>query len=365
MKAVILDCGSNTFKAGLSGESEPALLLPTNVALDKNLESRIGINGQDRSDILKLTCPVNRGFVTNWDDMEKIWSFIFDELKIDPINQPVFLTESPCCSKSQRERITELMFEKYSVPSMSMQVQAVLSMLSTGQETGVIVECGDGLTQILPIYKNFAVSNAFARMELAGADLTDYFFSLLNSKKSLLSNKDMVKDIKEKFCYVSGDIKNEAKVFPDQSSISIEYKLPDNKIVSFSKERFLVPETLFDPSSIGILLPGIHQVCLKSIKKCEKKIHKCLFENIVLTGGTSSMSGLAKRFQKEIKQIAPWRTNVKVTSHPKPKYSAWLGASILTSLPTFENTLISKKDYEEFGASIIQKKTNFFTSFLG
>ncbi|RNA45101.1 actin [Brachionus plicatilis] len=365
MKALVLDCGSDSIKAGLSGDSEPSLLLSTNMALNKSHESKIGNIGQERRDILRLNCPINRGFITNWNDMEKIWSFVFDEIKVDPDNQPIFLSESPCCSRSQRERITELMFEKFTVPSMSMQLQSVLSMLSTGLESGIIVECGDGLTQILPMFKNLAVSNAFARIELGGTDLSDYLFNLMNAKESVIPNRNVSKEIKEKFCYVSTDIKNESKAPSEKLSACLDYNLPDGKTLSISKERFLVPEALFDPSSIGFLLPGIHQVCLKATKKCETNIQKSLFENIVVTGGTTLLPGFTERFQKEMKKIAPWRTSVKVTLHPKPKYSAWLGGSILTSLPNFENILIHKKDYDEFGSWVIQKKTNFFASFVG
>ena len=43
------------------------------------------------------------------------------------------------------------------------------------------------------------------------------------------------------------------------------YKLPDNKTLNISNERFEASEILFNPALIGSELPGAHQLLFESI----------------------------------------------------------------------------------------------------
>ena len=57
---------------------------------------------------------VENGIVRNWDDMEHLWNYTFDEkLKISPKNHKILLTEPPMNPAKNREKIVEKMFEKY------------------------------------------------------------------------------------------------------------------------------------------------------------------------------------------------------------------------------------------------------------
>ena len=40
-----------------------------------------------------MSYPIEHGVVQNWDDMEKIYRYIFEELKVNPKEHPVLLTE--------------------------------------------------------------------------------------------------------------------------------------------------------------------------------------------------------------------------------------------------------------------------------
>ena len=78
-----------------------------------------------------------------------------------------------------------------------------------------------------------------------------------------------------------------------------------------------------------------------------------MYSNIVLSGGNTLFAGFAERLTKELTQVAP---AVNVVASPERKFSAWIGASILGSLSTFEQMWISKAEYEEAGASIVHRK---------
>ena len=58
-------------------------------------ERYIGAQAEKYKGILKLTYPMEHGIVQDWNDMEAIWRHIFDELKVNPREHPILLTEPP------------------------------------------------------------------------------------------------------------------------------------------------------------------------------------------------------------------------------------------------------------------------------
>ena len=59
-----------------------------------------------------------------------------DQLRIDPSEHPVLLTEAPFNPKKNRERMLEIMMETYQVPAFYVAIQAVLSLYVSGMTTG-------------------------------------------------------------------------------------------------------------------------------------------------------------------------------------------------------------------------------------
>jgi actin, other eukaryote len=92
-----------------------------------------------------------------------------------------------------------------------------------------------------------------------------------------------------------------------------------------------------------------------SILKCDIDIRKDLYGNVVLSGGTTMLPGIAERLQKELTALAPSTSRVRIVAPPERKYSVWIGGSILASLSTFQNLWCSKQEYDESGPGIVHR----------
>jgi len=134
--------------------------------------------------------------------MEKIWHHTFyDELRVAPEEHPVLLTEAPLNPKANREQMTKIMFETFNVLAMYVAIPAVLAMYGAGKTTGVMVDVGDTVTSVVPVYEGYVVSHAILRLDFGGRDLTDWMSMLARERGySFTSTRDfeLVREMKEK-----------------------------------------------------------------------------------------------------------------------------------------------------------------------
>ena len=92
-------------------------------------------------------------------------------------------------------------------------------------------------------------------------------------------------------------------------------------------------------------MPGFHEITYQSILKCDLDIRKELYNNIVMSGGTTMFPGIPERLNKEMTALAPSTMKVKVFAPQERKFLVWIGGSILTSLSTFHELWITKAEY--------------------
>ncbi|XP_029453283.1 actin-like protein 7A [Rhinatrema bivittatum] len=363
--AVVIDIGTGSCKAGYAGQSKPSYVISSTVGKpfqetvktgDNRKETYIGQELANANIPLKRINPMRHGIVVDWECLQEIWEYIFlKKLKIPPEEHAVLVSDPPLSPITNREKYVEMMFETFNMPAIHIAYQSRLSMYSYGKTTGLVVECGHGVSHVVPMYEGYTLPHISERVDHAGADITKYLMELLNQSGSKFKEEHfpLVEDIKHKCCYVASEIHYEMGL-PFREYLA-DYKLPDGQLLTIGKERFLCPEALFKPSIIGSNQLGLHILTVNSLNKCDATMKRDMIKNVLLCGGTTMLEGFPQRFQKELTKLSPYEKPLVEVS-PDRKYSVWTGGSILASLKSFQQLWVYRKEYDEQGPFIMYKK---------
>jgi actin-like protein 6A len=164
--------------------------------------------------------------------------------------------------------------------------------------------------------------------------------------------REIVRDAKESALAVGEDAGK-------REPMSNIYELPDGKTVDLADEKYAILDKLFQPSKESTGFNGYQQMIVDSINRSDLDIRKELYSNILLCGGNTLFTGFPERLQKQLFTSSSQNVKIKVITLPtlsERKFSSWIGGSILSSLGTFHQLWLSKQEYEEHGAMIIERK---------
>lgn len=273
-----------------------------------------------------LTSQMENGIIKKWDDMQHLWDFtFFERMQLDPTDRKILLTEPPMNPLRNRSQMCEVMFERYNFGGVYVAIQAVLALYAQGLSSGVVVDSGDGVTHIVPVYESTVLNHLTKRLDVAGRDVTKNLIGLLLRRGYALNRTadfETVRQIKEKLCYVSYDLALDQRLSEDTTVLVESYTLPDGRVIKIGSERFEAPECLFQPHLVDVEDPGIGETLFNTIQKADVDVRSSLYKAIVLSGGSSMYPGLPSRLEKELKQLwltrvlqgNPERLNVSVTS---------------------------------------------------
>ncbi|OZJ06401.1 hypothetical protein BZG36_00662 [Bifiguratus adelaidae] len=429
VSAVVIDVGSAWTRAGYAGEDTPKALFPSAVGIVEGQGTIGAANGAsgdgdvtmgDASGTIEITSkkfyvgdnemntwraqmdikyPVKEGIVQDWELYEQLWSYAFNnKLRIDPAEHPLLCTEPAWNPPENREKLTELAFEKFGFSAFYLAKDAVMTAFAVGKSTALVLDTGSSVTSVVPVYDGYVLKKGIAKESLAGDFISEQLKEQLKQELGIdivpqykVASKTAVKagkapeyqvreregttdsyheyqqarvlqEFKESVCQVS-------EMPYDEHTLSVRpqktFEFPNGYNNNFGVQRFRVPETMFNPQHI-IKQPADEQfnpisysrLVYQSMSHCDIDLRPLLLNNVVVTGGNSLWQGFNERLNHDLPQLAPG-SKVKIHAAGNPierKCSSWLGGSILSSLGTFHQLWISKKEYDEIGPSIVERK---------
>ena len=432
VSAIVVDVGHTSCKAGFAGEDNPKAVFPSHVGVVR--PGKDGVVGQRpaatgdsmdvdgasapagaaadvkysigtsalayRKDHMEIEHPMTDGLVENWDLMEKLWDHAFkDRLRVQPEEHPMLIAEPSFNSEACREKMLELMFEKYKVPAVFISKNAVLSSFSCGRSTAVVLDSGGGSTSVTPVHEGYVLQKALVRSPMSGDKMTDYLLSVLQgkgvqirpayslSKKvgkdgtvhkvgdaagmentrdsyKMYMQKQIVNDIKESLCRTS------ETHFDETANAQIpfaQYELPDGKTIDVGVERFKACELLFNPalleadkcSAFGVQGPSeltaMQDMVTEAVGKSDADIKKDLYQNVILTGGNTLFPQFKERLERDLgESVSGFKVKIiSPAATTERRFSVWIGGSILASLGSFQQMWVSKKQWSEEGSKIV------------
>ncbi|ORX44317.1 Actin/actin-like protein [Piromyces finnis] len=373
---VVCDNGTGFVKCGFAGQNFPTAIFPAMIgrpimrAEEKvgNVELKDIMVGEEAAELrtmLELKYPMENGIIVNWEDMFHLWDYTFyEKLKIDPKECKVLLTEPAQNPKNNRIKMVQTMFERYGFQAVYVAIQAVLTLYGQGIQTGVVVDSGDGVTHIVPIYEGFALPHLTRRLDIAGRDITRYLIKLLLLKGypfNSTADFETIRQMKEKLCYVGYDLNLEHKLATETTVLVENYTLPDGRVIKVSNERFEAPEALFQPHLVDVESMGVAELLFNTIQSGDIDIRSELYKHIVLSGGSSMYPGLPSRLEKEVKQLYLQKVlngdtsrlskfKIKVEDPPTRKHLVFIGGAVLAEIyKDREEFWITKKEIDEYG----------------
>jgi actin-related protein 3 len=421
---VVIDNGTGFTKMGYAGMKQPQCTIPTCLGLPlprkgkihtdslSDLDFYIGTEAQDRTSDYGLHYPIVKGKVENWDHMEKLWQrCFFRYLKCEPENHHVLLTEAPQNAPENRELCAEIMFETFNVSGLKIAISAALAVRATyranlnkyaakhsaaevaaykadngfRKTTGCVVDSGDGLTNVVPVYCGRVLGSCIRKIEVAGSDVTESIKQMLRDRREPVPPEMLTAAatrIKENHCYICKDIvkefqlydKDPANKFIHLSGIQRRTKEPWQCNVGY--ECFLGPEVFFQPEifSADISTPlaiKVDEAVLESPVDCRAD----LWNNIVLAGGSTMFKSFHRRLALDIRRLVTARLKhnyaqfnlteeeqknrlknnkltVDVVTSSTQKYASWFGGSLLATDDNFKTSCVSRARYLEEGPRV-------------
>jgi actin-related protein 2 len=382
LKTVVCDNGTGFVKCGFAGDNFPTAVFPAMVGRPiLRYEESIGdvelkdiMVGDECAQLrssLEVNYPVTNGIIVNWNDMYHLWDYTWERLKIDPKECQIMLTEAPMNPKQNRRKMVETMFEKYGFNRAYVSIQAVLTLYAQGLLTGVVVDSGDGVTHVVPVYEGYCLTHNVRRLDLAGRDITNYLIKLMLLRGYAFNRSadfETVRQIKEKFCYVGYDLELEKKLALETTVLVESYTLPDGREIKIGAERFEAPEALFNPMLGDKEGLGMHELIFDTINSSDIDTRVEFYKHIVLSGGTTMYPGLPSRLEKEIKKLYLERVlkgdesrlakfKIKIEDPPRRKHMVFLGGAVLADImKDKEEFWMSKQEYFEKGIDAVLAK---------
>ncbi|VDD74192.1 unnamed protein product [Mesocestoides corti] len=342
--------GSHTLRGGFAGEDTPKLDIPSYVGSispkdENSVTKRIfGNNIYVPREGMEVKAFIKDGLVDDWDVFEEVVSYMIGFLiPGEKTQHPILCSEPSWNPKSKREKMTEILFEKFEVPAFYLAKNAALACFANGRHTGLVLDCGASCASAVPVYDGRVLLQAVVRTPLAGDFVTRQCAKLVKEELKTepipyyrVASKSLMEDFSATVLQISDEHYDQGQM---ETIPTISYEFPNGYNVELGHERFQIPEALFDPSVLpqcgGSSELSMSHIVASSVSLCDIDIRPNLYNNVVVVGGTSLIVGFTDRLQRDLSLKTPSSMRLKVnfpSSLLERRFSNWVGGSILGSL---------------------------------
>lgn len=306
--------------------------------------------------------------------------------------------------RKELEKYTELMFESLQTDSCFIAPSPMLAAFSHGRQTCLVVDLGASGCRVTPVVDGLLLKQAQRRTGRGGDWLSNVTWkAMLEDKVSVVPRYRLrdpsptttlsssspfmtqwaIRDLMFEFrtsdhvslqtwrygVYTTPFVTKHEEETPDESDNPVSYELPDGTLVNLETaighDLKRTPELLFT-DDIPYVTPGgtsehatvcnlpLHLLIRDSLSAVgDADIRKELCSNIVLVGGTSLLPNMEQRLSYEISGIISGKCKIIASKFSVERsHAAFIGGSILTSLGSFQQLWLSRKEYEDYGASL-------------
>ncbi|XP_049775021.1 actin-like protein 6B [Schistocerca gregaria] len=426
--ALVFDIGHYSLRVGYAQEDTPKAEIPAAVGIVKDGNQTASVNTEPMETEDKKVDPQNITstnkyyidtnylhvvrpgmevatymkdcMIDDWDLFEQVLDYTYAKcIQSESEYHPVLMSEAPWNVRAKRERLTELMFEKYNVPAFFLVKNAVLAAFANGRATGIVIDSGATHTSAVPVQDGFVLTQAIVKSPLGGDYISMQCKNFLQESgieivpPYMIGSKEVVKE-REKARWVKK--RNLPEVTPswhnymtkkvvqdfqasvlqvsetpyDEKTVSsipaVHYEFPDGYHQDFGGERFRIPEALFDPSVVqtrgglvGHTMLGVAHIVTTSMGMCDVDVRPALYGSVVVTGGNSLLQGFSERLNRDLSLRIPSSMRLKMitaSGTAERRFGAWIGGSILASIGTFQQMWMSAQEYEEGGKGQVERK---------
>nr|CAD7439024.1 unnamed protein product [Timema bartmani] len=293
------------------------------------------------------------GQIEDWDLFEKVLDYTYAKcIQSESKYHPVLMSEAPWNVRSKREKLTELMFEKYNVPAFFLvknaenDVEVTPPYLIGGKE--VVKEREKArwtprrnVPEVTTSWHNYMVKKV----------IQDFQASSLQVSETPYDEKTVSSIPTVHYEFPNG--------YHQASRFATPIIVPNifGGLFDFGSERFRIPEALFDPSvvqirggQVGNTMLGVGHIVTTSVGMCDVDVRPSLYGSVV---------GFPERLNRDLSVRIPSSMRLKLISAngcAERRFGAWIGGSILASIGTFQQMWISNQEYEEGGKGQVERK---------
>ncbi|KAI1267679.1 chromatin remodeling and histone acetyltransferase complexes subunit putative [Xylariaceae sp. FL1019] len=352
----------------------------------------------------KQSAPHKNGLNDPSDDQDDVTMEDAEAQEKALAESPVLMTEAPWNSGKAREKAIEIAMENWGVPAFWLSRTPVLAAFAAGKASALVIDVGGANTSVTAIHDGMVLKRSIQKSQIGGLWLSQQIRSMWAASDPkidilpsyLIGGKTPVdagvpaQAERKKYAY---DIHptfhayEEEKLLTEFKESVVEvwkgpgwylnpgneelvksqagrvFEMPDGSNQMWREQRFAVSEGMWDEKAALPLPDGSKaQTIPEMIKAClsgvDVDLRPNLLGNVVVTGSTSLLNGFNDRLNNELMAMHP---GMKIKLHAaglttERRFGAWIGGSILASLGTFHQMWISRKEYEENGAGIVEKR---------